>query len=358
MRRGATLLAGWEGGAPHSLDANTLETVGEQTFGGVIEGQATLAHMHLDAAADRLLLCSLANGPKVSLTFRELDGEDQLISTREAVLGGPIFAHDFAFTPSWYVVGGNPLRFRVPELLKTVLGSSTLLRSLEPRADAPGEIHLIPRHGDGPVRTVRLPGPAFVIHFGNAFEKDGDVVIDLCAFSSFEFGEELGYTGPTTPFDPALPDRRTPQRLYRVEIPAGSDQASWRPLVPHGVDFPRIHPRGEGTDVAVLYGACRSDPRHSDPFDSIIRVDLVDLEAPPQLWTPPGTVFVGEPLFIPDPTDARGVAGHVIAIVSDGEHGESRLVILDAARIDAGPIASVPLPLLPVAFHGDWDADP
>ncbi|MFO7565555.1 MAG: carotenoid oxygenase family protein [Enhygromyxa sp.] len=356
IRRGQTLLAGWEGGAPHALDAETLETLGEATFGGTIEGQATLAHMHLDAAADRLLLCSVKNGPKVTLTFREFDGEDRLSSTREAMVKGPIFTHDFAFTPSWYVVGGNPLRFRVPELVKTLVGASTLLRSLEPKADAPGEIHLIPRRGGGPVRTVRLPGPAFVIHFGNAFERDGAVFLDVCAFSSFEFGEELGYTGPTTPFDPALPDRRAPQRLYRVEIPANSDQASWRPLVPHGVDFPRIHPRGEGTEVAVLYGACRRDPRYSDPFDSIIRVDLRDPEAPPQLWSPPGTVFVGEPLFVPESADPRSVAGHVIAIVSDGERRESRLVILDAAAIDAGPVAWAPLPLLPVAFHGDWDS--
>ena len=79
------------------------------------------------------------------------------------------------------------------------------------------------------------PGPAFVVHFGNAFEQAGTVFIDMCAFSSFEFGEEFGYTGPTTPFDPALPDKRGPQRLYRVEIPAGATEATWRPLVPHGV---------------------------------------------------------------------------------------------------------------------------
>jgi len=355
MRRGAALLAGWEGGAPHTMDATTLETRGEETFGGVIAKQATLAHMHHDAVADRLLLCSIKNGPKVTFTFRELDADNHLTSTREAVVKGPVFAHDFAFTKSWYVIGGNPLNMRLAELAKMALGSSTLLRSLVPDGDAPGVVHLIPRHGDGPVRTVRLPGPAFVVHFGNAFEQDGTVFIDVCAFSSFEFGEEFGYTGPTTPFDPALPDKRGPQRLYRVTIPAGATVATWRPLVPHGVDFPRVHPRGQGTDVPVLYGACRADTRYSDPFDSIIRVDLRSPDAAPQLWTAPANVFVGEPLFIPAAADIGCVAGHVVAIVSDGDLAQSRLVILDAEHIDADPVAEITMPLLPVAFHGDWD---
>ena len=360
FRRGARLIAGWEGGVPYALDASSLGTVGEETFGGVIAGQSTLAHMHPDAARNRLLLCSIANGPKVKLSFRELDAADQLVSSRIVEIKGPLFAHDFAFTRSWYVVGGNPLKMRVGELLKMAVGASTLLNCLLPDDDAPGQFHLIPRDGDGPVRCVTLPGGAFVVHFGNAFERpDGAVIIDVCAFDTFRFGEEFGFTGPSTPFDPALPDQRAPQRLYRVEIPAGSDQATWRPLVPHGVDFPRVHPRGEGSDVPVLFGACRADARHSDPFDAIIRVDLRDPCADPQLWAPRGpNAFVGEPLFVPASPDPNTVEGHVIALVSDGATQRTRLVVLDARAIDAGPIATVSMPLLPVAFHGDWDGLP
>ena len=52
--------------------------------------------------------------------------------------------------------------------------------------------------------------------------------------------------------------------------------------------------------------------------------------------------------------DAPG-AGHLLAICSDGLNDQSTLVILDALALAQGPIVRVPMPLLPVAFHGDWD---
>lgn len=206
------------------------------------------------------------------------------------------------------------------------------------------------------MRTIRLPDTAFVVHFANAFERDDSVFVDACAFRSYEFGAEFGYTGPSTPFDPSIPDQRPPQRLYRVTIRSSSDDASWEQLVPYGVDFPRVHPEQEGRDVALLFGACRADPRYSDPFDSLVSVSLRDRDRPSQLWSTPSNVFVGEPIFVPDA--AHDDRGHVLAMLSDGNADRSTLAIFDASALSAGPIASIELPLLPVAFHGDWDGAP
>ncbi|MCA9634687.1 MAG: carotenoid oxygenase family protein [Myxococcales bacterium] len=352
-RWGDRLIAGWEGGTPHALDAESLETLGEETFGGLIAGQATLAHMRKDAARGRLVLCSSAGARNPRLTFRELDVDGALVASRSVTIPGSLFIHDFVITPNWYVISGNPMRLKLGALAQMLSGGGTLLDAVAADEARPGVLHLIPRSGVGPARTVRLPDHAFVVHFGGAFERDGAVIVDACAFRSYTFGEEFGYRGPNAPFDPALPDARAPQRLYRVTIPAGAEVATWAQLVPHGVDFPRVHPDGDGCEVDLLFGACRADPRHSDPFDTILRVDLRDPERPPQLWTAPPDLFVGEPIFAPDP--ARGDAGHVLAILSDGLGGASTLAIFDAAALDAGPIARVRTPLLPIAFHGDWD---
>ena len=352
------LLAGWEGGEPHALDPDSLATRGVETFDGAIAGQMTLAHMRHDHEHERLVLCSLATGKNTTLTFRELDRDSEVVSTRVGAMEGMMFAHDFAFSPSFYIVGGNPLRFKPKELAKMVLGRSTMLRAIATNAGKPGQLHLIPRDSQGPVRTITLPRGAFVIHFGNAFERDdGTVVVDACMFEDFEFGEEFGYTGPRTPFDPTLPDTRAPQRLVRIEIPPGATKGSCRTLSPHGVDFPRFHPEHEGRETPRLFGATRADTRHSDPFDSITAIDLRDLERPPSLWTVPGQhVFVGEPVFAPDPEhDDRG---HVLALLSDGLRARTTLAIFAAQDLEAGPLAEIPMPLLPIAFHGDWDPRP
>ncbi len=347
------LLAGWEGGAPYALDPDTLETRGEETFDGALAGQATLAHMKHDAALDRLVTCSLKLGRATTLTFREFDPAGRLLETRVAPMPAALFAHDFVITPNWYVLASNPLQLKWGELLRSVLGASTLMNAIASDPSAPGAITLVPRRGPGPTRTVTLPGRAFVVHYGNAFERDGAVHLDACLFHDFEFGGEFGFRGPHAPLDPRLPDVRAPQRLFRVRIPDGAAAGTWQQLAPHGVDFPRVHPAHEGRETALLFGATRADTRHSDPFDSLLRVDLRDPARPPQVWCAGEDVFVGEPIFVP--SVEREDAGHVVALVSDGLAGRSQLVILDASKLDAGPVARVPMPLLPYAFHGTWD---
>ena len=355
LRWGERLLAGWEGGAPYALDPATLATLGEETFGGAIAGVATLAHMKYEAASGRLILCSVEMGPPMRLTFREVDRSGRVVAAHQAELPGRRFVHDFALTPHWYVLGGNPIRLHPPRLAGALLGASTLLRAIATDPDAPPCLHLIPR-GGGPARTLRLPAPGWVVHFGGAFERDGAVVVDACVLPRFEFGEEFGYAGPAAPFDPTRPEARGPQRLYRITAAEGAAEATWEPLCGYGVDFPRVHPEHEGRPTPALFGATRADPRYSDPFDSVIRVDLVDRERPPTLWTAPADTFVGEPIFVPRPGEPD--AGHVLALVTRGLDQRTDLVVLDARALDRGPVARVPLPLLPVAFHGDWDGAP
>jgi carotenoid cleavage dioxygenase-like enzyme len=45
----------------------------------------------------------------------------------------------------------------------------------------------------------------------------------------------------------------------------------------------------------------------------------------------------------------------VLVIVTRALDARSELVVLDALALEKGPLAVVPLPLLPLAFHGDWD---
>jgi carotenoid cleavage dioxygenase-like enzyme len=353
-RWGDRLLTGWEGGAPYALHPDTLETLGEHTFGGLVAGEATLAHAHRDERRGRLLLCSPKTGRRTTVTFRELDREERVVSTRRAELPGLTFAHDFAFTDRFYVLGGNPLAIKPLAFGRMLLGAGTMLDAVRARPELPGELLLVPRDVDGPLRRVRLPRPAFVVHFANAFERDGDVIVDASIFHDFPFGQELGYAGPRQPLDPSLPDARGPQTLYRITVPRDSDQASWAPLAPHGIDFPRVHPDDEGRPTARLFGACRADTRFSDPFDSVIGLDL-SAGGPPRLWTAPANVFVGEPVLVPG---ADGDEDHVVVVLSDGVEERTTLVVLRADALDAGPVAEVPLPLLPIAFHGEWDGGP
>jgi all-trans-8'-apo-beta-carotenal 15,15'-oxygenase len=345
------LLVGWEGGSPHALDPQSLETLGPETFKGVVEGEASLAHMRLDPSTGRLVLVGMSQGRRTTVRFRELDAQDQVVCSRQDELPEMIFAHDFAMTPRHYILGGNPMRLNLGKLAKSFAGLGPFFDAINIDHSKPGVLYLSPRDPAAELRVISLPGPATVIHFGNAHCTETDTIVDACLFGRFDFGGEFGYRGPDKELDPSLPDARPPQRLFRITIPHDSDQATWRQLSPYAMDFPRFNPAHEGHRTPWLFGAARRDTQHGDPFDSVLAVDLRSVETVTQIWTAPEQVFVGEPVFVAGTTPE---SGHVLVMLSDAMNEQSRLAIFDAARIEDGPMAQVPLPLLPVAFHGDW----
>ena len=198
--------------------------------------------------------------------------------------------------------------------MKQMMGAGTMLTSIKTNTSADGEMILVPRRSTDNIRRIRLPKPVYVVHFVNAFEQDdGTLIIDACIFHDFPFGEEFGYTGKHTPFDPLLPDQREAQRMYRITIPPDSDEGTWEMLSPYGIDFPRVPGTECGQNARYMVGATRSDAIHSDPFDSIIVVDLHDPEHPAQMWSTSDTVFVGEPIVAANPTGED----HILVLLSD-----------------------------------------
>ncbi len=351
------LLAGWEGGRPYALEHDSLATIGEENFGGTLPDAPFLAHMRVDVAANRLVGCSLKMGMPTQFTFREYDAAGCEVATREVAVPGMHFVHDFVVTPRWYVLPGNPLTADLLAFVKARLGKGTLIGAIATDVTRPGELYLVPRGRPGPVRTIRLPQRAFVVHFANAFDVDeATCAIDLCAFEDFEFGHEFGFQGAMAPLDPALPDQRVPQRLYRASVADDSDVAQWQRLSDFGLDFPRVHPALEGQDAPAIYASTRGDPSKSDPFDAIARIDVRDHGRPTEVWQAGTGQFVGEPVFAPSPDAAHADDGHVLAIVYDGVRRESRLCVFAADAIARGPVASIPMPLQPYGFHGAWEA--
>ena len=347
------LLAGWEGGSPHAIDPVSLATKGIETFHGAIEGKISLAHMKHDVISNHLIVVSTKRGRDTTLYFHEINSEGKEVQQTEGVISGTAFVHDFTHSKNWYIVGGNPLSVNIWKAGKAFLGSGTLLTAVRADTAKVGELIIFSRTEKSISRRITLPKPVFVVHFVNAFEQDdGTLIVDACIFHDFPFGEEFGYCGREKDFDPSLPEQRGPQSLYRITVPPNSDQGTWKKRSEYGIDFPRVLPEHAGIDAPFMVGATRKDPRYSDPFDSLICIDLHDEQALPKLWTTTDTIFVGEPIPMTD--HSTGI--HYAAVVlSDGLNEKSTLAIFALDTLEQGPICQIPLPFLPVAFHGEWD---
>lgn len=355
---GGKLLAGWEGGPPHALDPASLQTLGVERFGVLGEREAFLAHTRLDRRRGVLVGLSPEPGRVTTLRFREL-GPDfvERVST-EVTLDAASFVHDFVITERFYVLALNPLSVNLFTYFAMTRGTATLMDMLATAPEKARAVVLVPRPeaaARGPRKTepivVPTEAPVFAVHYGQAFDDGDSVVLDVCAFEDFTFGQEFGFNGQTSRLDPSLPDERKPQRLVRLTLSPTRRASSAKVLSRYGIDFPRVHPDLDGLKAPFLVAATRADVAHSDPFDSVLTLDLEDLERPEAVWTTPGETFVGEALLVPTPGGGPKDA-HVVCCVSDPTRDRTHLLVFEAAAVAKGPVARVEVPLQPYAFHG------
>lgn len=359
---GDTLYAGWEGGAPHALDLETLRTEGKETFHGAIEGQAFLAHTRVDEERGVLAGLSPQMGRTTTLVFREFDAQRREVRKSTYAHDAGLFAHDFVMTKNWYVLGGNALSVNVQRFLAYKLGRATLMNVIEANAAAPGAVLLVPRDpssGRAAVKAV-LDGPFFVVHHANAYENDsGDVVLDTCATSELSFEHIFGYVSHDAPLDPRHTSHKPVTRLQRVVIDPRTGRAKRTVRSSHGFDFPRVHPAREGQRHRYVVGGSFSRAEYTGPFDALACADMDDPEKPVDRWHAGHDVYVGEPVFAPrpgaDPSDE--LDGWVLAVTYEAGAMRSCLCVFDARDIAKGPVARVPAPaLFPYGFHGAFVA--
>lgn len=340
---GDRLLALWEGGHPHSLRPDTLETLGTDDFGGALHPrEAFCAHTRIDPSSGRLVgLSPRVLGPAMSYTVRELDADGRETFRRTERMNAFNVAHDFLITPRFVIVVENSVDVRLLGLLRAKLGAATLLEALS-SSSRNARALLIPR-GEGEARIVDLGRPAISVHHANAWEEGDRVVILSCALPSFAFGTEFGWRGQSTPFDPT-DDRTTRQELLRFDVEG--ERATARTIATLPIDFPTVRADRIGLRQRYVFGMVTREEGAAAPFTALARIDVETGET--VRWHVPDGV-VGEPLLAPRGPDEAET--WVLATVYRPDGAE--LCILDGAALDRGPVGRIRLPCpLPYGFHG------
>lgn len=396
----------FEAGQPYSLDPETLETVGLETFGGSINaglpfdvgsdqgnamfsafaklrhrsngitplpeellnagGDAVTAHPKIDPVTGRLCLFSyrvrpeplLSGSPPIStdITFWEFD--EDMLNPRKVThtVKGFAFLHDFAITDNYYVIFQNPVTVNnVPYILgqhpaascvRWVHGVATL-------------VHLVPRNSmdqSRKVLTFQAP-PLFVFHHANAYEthKRGHtrVVIDSVQYDSLPAIGKEALEGQGVDANAAFTSR-----LRRVEIDLESHMMRITKSFDGYFEMPSIHPSKVGRCHRYVYGY------HSifeEPSLAIAKIDMLGGNNGTEIWSPGPHRFCLEPKFVPSSKGKGDVAntheddGWLLTQVFDAEALTTEIAILDAAKISQGPVAVVSVrDPLPSALHCTW----
>ena len=332
------LLALEEAHLPTRLDPQTLATLGYEDFGR-LQGGFT-SHPKHDPRTGQLVFFSYSASGALSRDMSwgvvEADGR---VSQHE-VFDTPYcsMVHDFAVTASHVVFPVLPLT-----------GDLDRARSGRPAFawDPALRGFLGVMRRDRGVASLAWTEftPCFAFHVMNAFDDGGEVVMDVVEYDE----------APLFPrADGSPPPDLAPARLCRWRVdPAGRAPMRREMLDDWPGEFPRIDERRAGLPYQHGFRIARA-PGASDA-DAVMHHDLDRRRR---------TAFVlnegeraSEAVFVPLADGCGEGEGWLLTVAWRPGPNDSALLVLDAQRLDAGPVAVVPLPRrVPFGFHGSWVA--
>ncbi|KAF6003322.1 hypothetical protein F1559_003337 [Cyanidiococcus yangmingshanensis] len=354
------LLALYEGGLPHELEADTLETKGPVRLGGVLRErmEAFTAHPKIDPLRQNRLV-----GFSTQIRFLEFSAKDWRVCAERTVdIEGFGFFHDFMLTQRYYILLQAPLRFHP---LPFILGFKCAGECISWEGDRlPTRVLLIPRDDpSAPVREI-LSEACSAFHFVNAYEDGDIVVLDACRLDQLFLGERHRdvTSRPRTIIESVDFATQVPKSsLWRCRLPTAGKardlRASWEQLNSSYVEFPMVNPSRLTQSYRYAYVVASAMDTDPGPLKNIIKVDM-KTGATLATWKPDSIYeFAGEPVFVPRTQQEHPPVaeddGYILSMVCDGRHRRTYLAVLQAE--DLSLICKVPLrTFIPMGLHGSW----
>lgn len=351
---GGQLLALKEDSPPVAMDPITLETRGSWNFGGQLKGETFTAHPKVDPYTGEMIAfgyaaCGLMT-PNIAVYRIDVNG--RLVQTNWIEAPYYSMVHDFGVTENYIVFPIVP-----------IVGNWDRLKKRMPHFgwDQSREMYfgVLPRSMDGsPVRWFKAPAK-FATHVMNAFDDGPRVYVDmpLAAGNMFPFFPDV--TG--APFNPAAAAARVTR--ISVDMSSNSGDLNMQVLCEVVGEFPRIDERYAMRPYRHGF-LCAQDASRpfnlDDPRSAIgfLMNTLVHLDHQTSrqriVWCGTGASFQ-EPVFAPKRADAGEGEGYLLAVVNMLKENRSNVTVLDATRLDEGPLATIKLPIrLRAGLHGSW----
>jgi all-trans-8'-apo-beta-carotenal 15,15'-oxygenase len=337
---GGRLLALWEGGRPWQVDPVTLETIGEFNYGGKLGFTDPFsAHGKIDPNTGYYYNHGLgvgARGPQINIYRINPDGE--LVARAGIPVKVAAFVHDCAFAGDYLVYFVHPVGFRNP--LPFLSGVKAFNDCIRYNPDWGMEALVVEAATLKLVKRIPLD-PFVVFHFGNAWQEDQRLVIDLMRFEDFSVNAVLS--------DIFHAENEQGGRPWRYTLDLATGEADAAPLpFACGGEFPQWDLRFSGRKTRWLFTSAIADNGTNGFFNAIQRLDT-ETGGTTLHDFGPGR-FTSEAVFVPEGS-AEG-DGYLCCVVYDAAAQRSEIVLLDARAEGLPQLARIPLRNhVPLGFH-------
>jgi carotenoid cleavage dioxygenase-like enzyme len=325
------------------VDPDTLETTGHVQYDGPVPaGQLACAHLQYDPETGTYVNFEIEFGRQSQYHVYEMHTPRRRKLLASIPTDRPAYMHSFALTPNYVVLSEfpfdvNPLSFLKPGR------QGPFIQNFEWRPSRGTRFHVVDRVGGGVVGTARAPA-MFGFHHVNAYEADGDIVLDLetvpdaTAIATLSLADlragNLDVLGGKL-------DR------FRIADPEGRCAVTRRELYEGGTALPTVSPAVWLDDHRYVY-AQGTDQPVTEWARAVVKVDT---ETGAVTEFTDDESYFSEPIFVPRPDAEREDDGVVLTVLLDRDAERSVLVVLDGETFTERARALLPH-ALPFDFHG------
>jgi len=339
------LLALWEGGSPHALDLETLETKGTDNLDQLDEGGPYSAHPKVDPNTGEIFNFGVALGLKPTLKVYKSDSTGKIIKQGSVPLDGLPVLHDFVMAGPYLIFFVPPVRVN---LLTAGIGLKSFSDAMEWQPAKGTQIIVFDRETLCLVSRGETE-PWFQWHFSNGYvDEDGSAVIDFVRYADFQTNQYLKQvaTGQT--------NTQAKGTLYSTRLnPQTGKVTQLVELLDRACEFPVVPPQVVGQVSPVTYLSVFRDgvdigqellgaiARFDRSTDTLTVADLGESRYP------------SEPLHATDALNPE--QAWVLSVVYDGNSDTSEVWVYNSDALDEEPVCRLGLPgVIPFSFHGKW----
>jgi len=337
------LLALWEGGNPHALDLESLETRGCDNLGGLQDNSPYSAHPKIDAQTKEIFNFGITPGLNATLHLYKSDATGKILKKATYNLNGVPLVHDFVLAGEYLVFFIPPVRLNP---LPILIGLNNFSDSLEWQPQLGTEFLVFDR--DLALVCRGETEAWYQWHFANGYVDDrGNIIVDVIRYEDFQTNQYLKEvaTGEThTVAKSALWQICLDPRLGKV--------TAIENILDRHCEFPVIPPYLMGKQAQQIYLSVHRpeiDPRQ-EMFGAIARFDYRTQAL--AIADCGENCYPTEPIYVPNPENPD--RGWIVTVVYDGNTDSSEVWIF-GDRLTEAPICRLGLPsVVPMGFHGTW----
>jgi carotenoid cleavage dioxygenase-like enzyme len=333
-----------EGGHPTAIDPDNLSFQSYWDFHGTLPKNVSFtAHPKYDPATGEGFAYGMEQGPSMALCVFCMNQDGTLTMLHKIPQPGFFMLHDMFISENYLIFAIPPVKYNLGNLLT---GRTTIAQAIEYFENEPLRFIILNRDGTGEPVIINQPSN-MLFHNGNAFERDGNIVLDTflqpdgsvlkTLHSLDQYGNVPSLEDPTE-FTRVVLDPKKGELVERIQL--AEDQ-----------DLPRFDIRLSGKEARHLWVAGGSPENDPLRFEHIIRHDLSGGQ--PVIAKAGKARTFGEAIFSPQEGPKSENHGWILNQVYDGDRNETCLEIRDASTLELQARAWTGNHL-PLGFHGNF----